>query len=178
MAQRLATVRAAWNEDRSQLVPDTHEDARVIAYPVGEPIKDGDVEAYDDFLMSLDVDPDAEHGTEGGEPLLAEWRVFMDGNGNLVHERDPLARSVRYAVGDVVDPDDIDEYKAMGEAPESYPGSGVVIVKEDAANKARTPAANKGAKPPRSQTRATAGTAENATETPGGTDSGKGEGQS
>lgn len=145
MAQRLATVRAAWNADRTKMVPDVSEEAATLAYPVGAQLADEDVEAYDAFLSTLDIDPDAEPGGEGGEPVLAGHRVWLDGKGNLVHERDPLAVSLKYAVNDTVDPDRVDEYLAMGEAPETNPGSGVVVVKEPAA-KMRTPAANKGAK--------------------------------
>jgi hypothetical protein len=165
MSQRLATVRAAWNADRTKMVADTSEEARTLAYPVGDQLADDDVDAYDAFLETLSIDPDTDHGTEGGEPLLAEHRVWLDGKGNLVHERDPLAVSLLYAVNDTVDPDRVDEYLAMGEPPESRPGSGVTVVKE---TKMRTPAANKDARAARSQVRSTAGTGDSKTVVPGG----------
>jgi hypothetical protein len=165
MSQRLATVRAAWNGDRSKLVTDTADDAAVLAYPVGAQLADEDEDAYDAFLSTLGVDPDAEHGGDGAEPQLAAHRVWLDGKGNLVHERDPLAVSLLYAVNDTVDADRVEEYQAMGDAPESNAGSGIVIVKEadKRANKARTSASNKG----KAQTRATAGAADSSTATDG-----------
>lgn len=168
MAQRLATVRAAWNADRSKLVPDTSEEAVTLAYPVGSEVDPDDVEAYEDFLVELDVEPSEDtddHGGEGGEPLLAQWRVWMDGQGNFVHERDPLAVSLKYAVNDPVDAEDVEAYRAMGEAPQAEPGRGVVIVKESAVpeNKMVSPAASK-RKPSKSRARSTAGTGDSVTD--------------
>lgn len=167
MAQRLATVRAAWNADRSKMVPDTSEEARVIAYPVGTELAAEDVDAYEAFLLDLEVEPSedtADHGAEGAEPLLAEHRVWVDSQGNFVHERHPLAATLRYAVNDVVAPDDVEAYRDMGDPPQGEPGRGVVIVAQqsDAEGKATPGAAKR--KPSKAQTRSTAGTAENVTD--------------
>jgi len=136
MAQRLATVRACWTADRSRLVADNTADARVLAYPVGDPIADADVEAYDLFLSTLEP--------KAVEPLTAEWPVWTDEDGGLVHEGDPAAAELAYVVGEEIAVSDADAYLELGPPPVKAE-SGLKVTKEGPkpANKMRNPAADK-----------------------------------
>lgn len=117
--ERLATVRAVWTEDRKRFVLDTDVEARILAYPVGTVVAPADYEAYDAFLSTFDTDTDdeVESEPEPGGQVLAAWRVWLDKDGEFVHEGGPLAVSLRYDEGDVVDPDDVAAYDTMGEPP-------------------------------------------------------------
>jgi len=52
--------------------------------------------------------------------VRAEWIVYRTAEGDLVHEGDESAAALAYTIGQVIEPDDVDEYQDMG-APGADP---------------------------------------------------------
>lgn len=127
---RVAEVRVCRTED-GEYVSEGDPQARFLAYGVGAVIAAEDVKRYDRFVANLPDEP-----AEAGDGVHASHAVWRTEGGDLVHEGDENAVTLAYAVGDMIDDADVDEYNDLG-APQSTDPP-----------KAATPSANKRAAKP------------------------------